>query len=283
MACYPQFKMTQIAASDLALLLPILQEMAHSFSESDGTISSEEALGTVQHLVDMCKRLGWVDLGEQSSRLVAMIERADLGEAVIDAVDNLYSGFRSTINRSVVFVPNAVNYELLNNAVRVLCPYPVDSLSQSAQELNMAGRCLAFGLPTASVSHAMRCVESSLRYLNTIKNRDVSSSMTELADINVAIGILHADVRMPSTEALNVGDDKRQGQFETIHRSAAPFKVAWKHYYTHKCETYSDDEARQVVSQVGSYLSEVARWVAANTPPTQSSDKDEELPFSPIP
>jgi hypothetical protein len=132
----------------------------------------------------------------------------------------------------------------------------IESFPKSYQEIRSAGSCLAAGLPTACVFHAMRAAEIGLKVLGADYNvRIKSGKEIELAEWREILDGLNAAVQ--EIENLPNSTPDKEIRLQFCSEAAAQFrffKNGWRIRAAHARATYDETQAIEVIDHVRSFF-----------------------------
>jgi phage-related baseplate assembly protein len=195
-------------------------------------------------------------LANQSRRLLQRSQDPEQNAAVLDALaEDLREAFQQKTRGLTLTVVDGKDRAISDNATLYFCGAALHlDLAVAEDEFNLAGRALAFGLSTASVSHAMRSVEASLHTLcrtlgitfpGTVELQDWKN----LTD-KIKSEIDGLDQRQPRSP-------QKTAQLKMLSELMLPadgFRLAWRNHVAHAREKYEEPEARKILGYVGDYL-----------------------------
>jgi len=247
--------MVEIIAEEMVAIWPGLQNLALGFHmNGEESTTPEEARETLGAIIRFCRRLGWIDLANQSGRLLARSEDAERGEPMYVLAQDLTSAFEEKFRNLHVAIIEDRDRELYRDASQHLCGGSLAaSMAVSEEELNLAGRSLALGLSTAAVAHAMRAVEASLHVLA----RDLGISFpapVELQNWAVLTDKIDAVIRQWNQAPRSQQKSEQQQKLSEVMLEANGFRLAWRNHVHHAREKYEAPEARVVLEHTGRYL-----------------------------
>lgn len=119
---------------------------------------------------------------------------------------------------------------------------------QMTEDISEAGKCLAFGRPTAAVFHLMRVMEIGTQKLGDKLGVQFASEknwQNILDEVNKAIRGL--DQRAAQTKA-----------YAAASSHLYNVKLAWRNEVMHPKQTYTDEEAMKVHSAVNTFVRDLA-------------------------
>jgi len=124
----------------------------------------------------------------------------------------------------------------------------------ASAELRLAGNAYALGLPTASVYHCMRALESGLNALAYSLEVDpgVQNWQNVLDQIEAAI----------KTEGKRPSSPEKTSRLQFLSEAATEFrhfKDAWRNHVAHSRATYGEAQALTILNQVRSFFEVLAR------------------------
>jgi hypothetical protein len=126
-----------------------------------------------------------------------------------------------------------------------------------ASDLDEAGKCLALGRSTACVFHLMRAMEASLRHLTkAVGCETVRAKDSWLTILN--------DRLEPLINSMPVGTEAeiaRKKQFEQARAHLHAVRLAWRNDTMHPKDTYTVEEATELVGHVATFLRHLATLV----------------------
>jgi hypothetical protein len=127
------------------------------------------------------------------------------------------------------------------------------SFPSAASEIIWAGRCLAVGLPTASVFHSMRAAEIGVRALGTALGVTFCFPI-ELAEWQNILDQIDAKIRNLKNQPRS---PQKDSDLEFYSQAAAQFryfKDGWRIRVAHARATYDEEQATDVVDHVRSFF-----------------------------
>jgi hypothetical protein len=136
----------------------------------------------------------------------------------------------------------------------------VDAFPKASEEIRTSGTCLAAGLSTACVFHAMRAAEIGLRALGTEFNITIKSGKPiELAEwreildglSNAARDIENQPNSTPTKDADSLFLSEASAQFRF-------FKNGWRVRVAHARATYNESQAKEAIDHVRSFFETLA-------------------------
>ena len=135
--------MIEIIASEFTSIWPrlMLWSLGSGLS-GDNKPTAQELAGILGVLVKVCKRVGWLDLGNQAQRLLrnandATVTTEDLGILLQD----LHAALEDKFKAVPIGIIEERDYLIFNNATLDLCGGPLHAdLSISEEECNQIGR-----------------------------------------------------------------------------------------------------------------------------------------------
>lgn len=124
-------------------------------------------------------------------------------------------------------------------------------------EIEQALRCYAYGLGTPAVFHAMRAAEIGVQAMATALGVTFSYPI-ELAEWGKIVGEIE-----PKINALKAGprDAQKDADLKFYSEAASQFRHfnnGWRIRVSHARESYSDDQAREVIEHVRSFFETLA-------------------------
>ena len=132
-----------------------------------------------------------------------------------------------------------------------------DTFSSSFFDAQQSAICVAIGLGTASVFHAMRVLEIGLTSLGAVFNVSLAHTNWEpaLREIESKIRDMHKD---PVWKALP--DCKEQQEFYAQAASHfAILKDAWRNFTMHARGKYTEEEAERIFENVKGFMQQLAK------------------------
>jgi hypothetical protein len=167
---------------------------------------------------------------------------------------DLQSAFEEKLQGLLVAMIEERDTELARNASVLLCGGKLHAdLAVSEEELNLAGRALAFGLSTASVSHAMRSAEAALQVLAKAVGITFSAPVELHAWANLTQK-LKSELDKWELKPKSQQKAERLKWLSELLLPADCFRLAWRNHVAHAREKYEEAEARSVLVNVGTYL-----------------------------
>lgn len=248
--------MITIFASEVAEVWPNLMSLSLGFfgTEKENPATPEESRETLDQVISLCGRLAWADLEGQAKRLLSRANAGQSGEPMAALAQDLRDGFHDKLMETRIVVIDQRDHGLFSDAVRHLgLNNIVDKLASSAEELNLAGRALAVGLSTASVSHAMRAVEASLHVLA----HDLKLSFPAPIELQQWVNLtekIKSEIERLEQEMKSQDKTLRLQRLSELMLHADCFRLAWRNHVAHAREKYEADEARAVLEHVSNYL-----------------------------
>lgn len=208
-----------------------------------------------------CKQTGWLDLQRQTDRfrVKALDTETPLhGEAIATLAEDLNDAFMEKLRRVIIYVVPEADTEIFQSASSALLGGITlsSALSQCESEFNLAGKCLALQVSTASVVHSMRAVESSLHVLCNILNIAFSAPV-ELQHWKVLEDKIKAELTKAEAASRSQQKTDRLQKLGKLLTAIAAFRVAWRNHVAHAREKYETEEARKILIAVGDYLIEL--------------------------
>lgn len=173
------------------------------------------------------------------------VERKCTFESLVGGIESVQATLQRELSLSKIFGISAENVRLFDQTSRSLGPDVSKKLSaQLLEDLDEAGKCLALARPTASVFHLMRVMEAGLQMLGTKLGVPlVGESVWQviLDQVNKAIRA------MPPKHPLTAKNAEIAAHLYNV-------KLAWRNEVMHPKETYTTDQARQVLGSVTAFL-----------------------------
>lgn len=115
-----------------------------------------------------------------------------------------------------------------------------------AEDIELAGKCLALGQPTASVFHLMRAMEGAVQELSESIN--ISNPEREWGKL---LSDIHAKI-----EAMPKGDSRNN--WSQVHANLYHVKQAWRNDTMHPKQTYTPEQAREVFDAMKAFMSHLS-------------------------
>jgi len=217
-------------------------------------VELEEARTKLGRVAKLCHDFGWSSLGDQASRLLKRAEDGERGPVMSALADDLRLGIEDGLGRLRLVALDERDHPYFENATLKLCRSALrPEFSSSEEELNLAGKALALGLSTASVSHAMRSVEASLHVLARLLGIGFGTPV-ELQDWAVLTQKIQAEIDKQQKLPRGESKSEKQQTLAQLVLNADHFRLAWRNHVQHAREKYEDEEARKVLAHVGDYL-----------------------------
>ena len=199
----------------------------------------DELKGHLDQMRRHCKELG---LAISNAIIVKAIKNLPRTERELSAIINVV--YEELKDRLFFFIPSerATHF----NNLEVISDRTKENFPSIFRELRQAGNCIVGDLPTASVFHAMRALEIGLRAL-ALQLEVSFPHPIELEQWHNIIEAIESKitniVRQPKGKLKN--DDLRFYSGAAIQFRY--FKDAWRNHVSHARETYSDNEALEVL------------------------------------
>jgi hypothetical protein len=251
--------MIETIATEIVSLWPNLQELKFGFGMGGVDAPSEvETRQTLGRTIQFCQKVGWTDLENQARRLLDRAIAGQSGDPMSTLAEDLQRAFEEKCNRLNLAVIEERDNDLLKNASLCLCDGNLNAnLSISEEELNLAGRALAFGLSTAAVSHSMRSVEAGLHAL-TKALAITFPGPVQLQDWINLTDKLQAELSKWQNRTRSPQKMEQQKWLAELLLPADCFRLAWRNHVAHAREKYEEQEARNVLINVGRYLKKLS-------------------------
>jgi hypothetical protein len=251
--------MLTLLAVELVAIWPSLQELHLGFEPGVKNPPDKEELdSTLGKLIRFSESVGWKDLANQATRLRRRAEAGESGEPMVALARDLQEAFTDKSCDIHLVVIGETETELYKNATAHLCGAELHGdLSISAEELNLAGKALACGLSTASVSHAMRSIEASLHVSARVLGISFPGGI-ELQDWANLTEKIAAEIS--KQEKVPRSTQKAQ-QLKKLSELALPadcFRLVWRNHVAHAREKYEEPEARKALTHVAGYLKKLS-------------------------
>jgi hypothetical protein len=247
--------MVTVIAAKLVSLWPNLNEVYFGYAmggEDRPTLDElQRGLGAS---VEMCAEIGWLDLARQAKRILNKSAEPDVPDEAMKAlVEDFRRAFEDKTHELRIVIIGQGDTDLFMNAAKHLCGILHADLSVSTEELDLAGRCLALGLSTACVAHAMRSAEASLHALSRRLGISFVGSI-ELQDWKVLTDNIKSEISKLEQQARSQAKSDALKWLSELILPADAFRNAWRNHVAHAREKYEEDEARKIISHVADYL-----------------------------
>jgi hypothetical protein len=247
----------KFAISELINVWPDLHELHMGWILGGEDVPDEQEIKEAIHtLVKIAGLFKWQDLIDQANRLLDRSQDPDeTTEGKKALVEDLRDAFQAKVKTSRVVGVEPRDDEIFENATFHLCGHGLHpDLAISEEELNLAGRAVAFELSTAAVFHSMRAVEASLHALCRTLLIDFPggiesqqwNSLTEKIQKTVD------DEEQAKKRGLEKGE--RLKRLSELMIPADGFRLAWRNHVAHARERYEEWQAHKILGYVGDFL-----------------------------
>jgi hypothetical protein len=255
-------QMIATGAGRLVSLWPKLQNLSLGFAMGgQHATTPEESRETLGHAIRLCKDLGWVDIKNQAARLLNRAERGEQGESMHVLADDLTAAFEEKVQALQIVMIEDRDVGIFTNTCFNLCGETLHSdMAIPEEELNLAGRALAFGLSTACVSHAMRSVEASLHVLTKSLNITFPAPV-ELQEWANLTQKLKSEISALERQSRSQQKTEQLKWLAELLLPADCFRLAWRNHVAHAREKYESEEARSVLNHTAEFLKALSRKI----------------------
>jgi hypothetical protein len=129
-----------------------------------------------------------------------------------------------------------------------------DAFSFAREDIEEAGKCLAFQRSTAAVFHLMRALESAAQ---VIANK-LGAGVTDANGKGLPWGLIAQNMK-PKIDVIANGNEKIK--WYRVQQDLVAVNRAWRVPTNHPKETYTVDQAREVFDATRAFMKELAALV----------------------
>lgn len=253
--------MLQLQSSEYADAVRGVNLGARNLEELDETGKDPQMVANLMlHFLGNFKQsLGQIVL---SPPVYAMLERlryrlefddlADVGvrKSILQSLDEFQTSVTIELRSYLYFALPAADRSLFEQPESWFGVAVATSFPNASRDMRDCGRCIALGLWTASVFHAMRVAEHGIRRLSDRLDVKFGKDF-ELLTWNEAIVKIDAKIR-----ALKDKHHLTPGRDADVHFGASAsahffaIKEAWRNYVMHGRSSYDEREARSIAEAV---------------------------------
>lgn len=230
------------------VMLAALKNDALDLETSVEALQLRFTLRSVQKLQQHLEFADWDDSGNVS------VSSGDISK-ICTTIDDIRSRLRDELARTVFYTMTEIESRMHNPdgplfGDEVDRAFPPDV----AEDISEAGRCYAFGRYTGVVFHVMRATERALQVI-ALK---LGATIVDKNNVDLSWGVI-ADALKGKIDAMPKGASQTswyrvQAYFVTLNR-------AFRTPTMHPKQTYTEDQAREVMDAVRSFLVHLAPLV----------------------
>jgi hypothetical protein len=221
--------------------------------------AQQEIESSVTTAVTLCRKIGWGDVANQGQRFLAKTKDPTVDPKELRALaDDFSEAVQEKFGALRLVAVEDRDLGLFTNAAAELCGGPLhQDLAISEEEFDLAGRALALGMSTASVSHAMRSAEASLHVVGSVLGISFTVPLVLVEWSNLTQKI---DTEIKGWDSKPRSQEKT-AQLKRLAELLLPadgFRLAWRNHVAHAREKYEEPQARRILQHVGEYLGRVS-------------------------
>jgi hypothetical protein len=249
--------MLRADALQFAEMVEVLLDLSLGFTmEDDGRVTPDEAKTKFQSLIHIWTELGWTELAAQAKRLGTRAIAGECGQYMQELTHDLREAFLERVGKDALIVVPAAKRKYLDEQA-IFGISVLNALPEAVLEISEAGKCFALDRWTACVFHLMRAVELSLHRIA----RELGLSFPapiELQDWGTLVKKI--DSRIAELEQQSRSQNKSEDLrfYSALNLEFSWFKNAWRNSISHARESYTEEQAKNILSHVGKFLQEVA-------------------------
>jgi HEPN domain-containing protein len=244
--------MLEFSSSRFVGLIQIVAQLTIIFGEP-GEFKDQEAADvskkTLEDAASFCNQLELEIVAEKLRRMKDICRPGSFTnehrEAIIEIHNRIHDDlklrrFLSLESREIPYFGKA--REIFGSKVEQKFP-------NATEDIEGAGNCLALGQPTAAVFHLMRAMELAVQTL---------SSTLDIQNVEREWGKLLSDIHK-KIEKMPKGTVR--DEWSEVHANLYHVKQAWRHSTMHPKETYTFEQARDVLSAVRAFMDHLSDLV----------------------
>ncbi|ADP70499.1 hypothetical protein Rvan_1231 [Rhodomicrobium vannielii ATCC 17100] len=229
--------------------------LAHLDLSDDKIINDEDTIATIASLLlDLNKATDaiYAPVTEQAlARLMELLVNKKCKETELSGkLSDIRQRLRDELNGTTFFVLEEVYADLYNGTIDYFgFDIGVTFSSQAEADIEEAGKCLALGRGTSCVFHLMRAMEAAVKVLGS--KLGVTNTEKEWGKILSDLGRKIEDMpKGPSRD-----------EWSACHVNLYHVKQAWRNSTMHPKETYTAEQAREVLLSVRIFMRQLATLV----------------------
>jgi hypothetical protein len=207
--------------------------------EEMGLVMSAKSAHKVSAQLHGVKARGW-----QAGDVLAM--HPDDRKVLIDLLAEVYGRFRDELSASIFVQVDPHSVSLYQPIQPLFGSEVATAFPLADEDIEEAGKCIALERFTAAVFHLMRAMECAVKAL---------SSKLGISNTDRVWGNLLSDMHA-KIEAMPKG--KSRDQWSESHSLLYHVKQAWRNDVMHPKETYTAEQARDVLQAVRSFMRHLA-------------------------
>lgn len=197
---------------------------------------------------------------QRSVEMIANFQNYGEHQKALEAQNGVHLGYMltnlSTVFtdelRPLIFVSIPKQYKAFFELNASIYGEAVDNaFPDSVEDMEGAGKCLAFGQATATVFHLMRAMEAAVK---------IMTSSLGVTNVEKEWGKLLSDIDR-AIQPMPKGS--MRDEWSSAHTHLYHVKQAWRNSTMHPKRTYSETEAKSVFDAVGSFMRHLAPLVTA--------------------
>lgn len=205
-----------------------------------------------------CRALGFKASWASAGRIVKLASKGGATNKEFAAVcgEEFFGRLADEISMTSIFAISS-DHEHLIRTPNLFGPEVADAFPSAIQDVEEAGKCLAFGRSTACVFHLMRVMEHGLRVLgDSLNEQSLDANKNPTWDRILD----RADRELAKTADKRTDGWRKKGDFfaDAIANLRA-VKVAWRNPSMHVRGTYDPEKAQDIWNAVGGFMRQLAR------------------------
>jgi hypothetical protein len=248
------WEMLHIYADKFIAALHLISKLVQSVHEAAEPFSfSEEELKRISHTLSHLKEiLQQIELKVSIAAVERIEEKLAESRIMRPVLDSLLSDLVRRIPdelRGVNFLLVPFRHQQYYSTPMLFGEDVFNKFSRTIVDIEEAGKCLALGRYTATVFHLMRVMEAALQEFGNklgVPFVTIKQWQNILDEANKAIKAM--DHRLPLTKA-----------YAELAAHLYNVKVAWRNKVMHPKETYTEEEAEDIIRNVRTFMVNLAQ------------------------
>ncbi len=196
----------------------------------------------------------WASYGTWDQTSFILTDRTEIQRLAVEMKSTCEFAFRELSGQKAVLLSPS-DVRMISNETLLFGEEVFDAFSFAREDIEEAGKCLAFQRSTAAVFHLMRALESATQVIA----RKLGASISDASGKGLPWGVIAENMR-PKIDAMTKGSDE-QIKWYRVQQDLVTVNRAWRVPTSHPKETYTPDQAREVFEATKAFMKELAGFV----------------------
>jgi hypothetical protein len=209
-------------------------------------------LTTTLQVANELKRM-WASYGTWNQASFTLSDRAEIQRLAVEMKNTSNFAFRELKGQKAILL-SASDVSMISNDTPLFGEEVFNAFSFAREDIEEAGKCLAFQRSTAAVFHLMRALESAAR---VIANK-LGATVTDANGKGLPWGVIAQNMK-PKIDVM--ADNNEKIKWYRVQQDLVTVNRAWRVPTNHPKETYTPDQALEVFDATKAFMKELAPLV----------------------